>query len=148
MILDSLQNAGLYQSVNPRFKKAIEFLQNTDLKTLPLGKMELDGPELFVNVVEMAGKTADEAKMETHNNYIDIQVPVTAAETMGWISAHKLKQTTQEYNPEKDVAFFADPATNFIIVQPLEFAIFFPEDGHQPGIGTGMIKKVIVKVKV
>ena len=148
MILDSLKNAGFYQSVNPRFKKAFEFLQNTDLALLPLGKSELDGPELFINVVEGEGKTAEEAKMETHKKFIDIQVPVTAAETMGWIAVDKLAQPTQEYNSDKDVAFFADKASNFIFVQPFEFAIFFPEDAHQPGIGSGTIKKVIVKVAV
>ena len=148
MILDSLKNAGLYESVHPRFKKAFEFLNTADLVALPLGKMELDGSDLFVNVVEVVGKSAEEAKMETHVRYIDIQVPVTATETMGWIAVNQLKQTTQEYNAEKDVAFFADKATNFLNVQPHEFAIFFPEDAHQPGIAEGQHKKVIVKVLV
>ncbi len=148
MILDSLENAGLYASIHPRFKQAFDFLQNTDLLALPLGKMELNGSDLFVNVVEVVGKSAIEAQMETHIRYIDIQVPVTATETMGWIATSQLKQTTQEYNSEKDVAFFADEATNFIHVQPGEFAVFFPEDGHQPGIATGQHKKVIVKVLV
>jgi uncharacterized protein, YhcH/YjgK/YiaL family len=149
MILDSLENAGLYESINPRFKKAFDFLRNTDLAALPLGKMELDGKDLFVNVVEMTGKTADKARMETHNCYIDIQLPVDAPETMGWIAGNKLKQVTDPYNAEKDITFFADKASNFIKVQPLEFAVFFPEDGHQPGIAEeGRYKKIIVKVLV
>ncbi len=148
MILDALKNAALYKSVHPRFKKAFDFLLNTDLVALPLGKLELEGSDLFVNVVEIEGKSADEAKMETHKNYIDIQVPITASETMGWIAVNQLKQTTQEYNPEKDVAFFADKATNFLLVQQGEFAVFFPEDAHQPGIADGTHKKVIVKVLV
>ncbi|MEI6555257.1 MAG: YhcH/YjgK/YiaL family protein [Paludibacter sp.] len=148
MILDALKNAALYESVHPRFKKAFDFLLNTDLVALPLGKLELEGSDLFVNVVEIEGKSADEAKMETHNRYIDIQVPVTASETMGWIAVNQLKQTTQEYSPEKDVAFFADKATSFVNVQPYQFAIFFPEDAHQPGIAAGTHKKVIVKVLV
>jgi beta-galactosidase beta subunit len=32
-------------------------------------------------------------------------------------------------------------------IHPLEFAVFFPEDGHQPCIAEGKLKKVIVKVK-
>jgi len=146
MILDTLKNAALYESVHPRFKKAFEFLQNTDLLALPFGKMELDGSDLFINVQEVVGKTADDAKMETHKRYIDIQVPITAPETMGWIAVADLKQTTQEYNSEKDVAFFADKATTFVNVQPYEFAVFFPEDAHQPCIAVGQHKKVIVKV--
>lgn len=148
MILDSLENSGLYESVHPRFKQAFDFLCNTDLVALPLGKMELDGKNLFVNVVDAAGKTPEVAKMETHNKYIDIQVPVTAPETMGWISASKLKEITDPYNEEKDLSFFADKASNFIVVQPFEFAVFFPQDGHQPQIFEGTIKKLIVKVLV
>ncbi|HEY6915724.1 MAG TPA: YhcH/YjgK/YiaL family protein [Paludibacter sp.] len=148
MILDSLENSGLYESVHPRFKQAFDFLRNTDLVALPLGKMELDGKNLFVNVVDAAGKTPEVAKMETHNKYIDIQVPVTAPETMGWIAGSKLKDITEAYNEDKDVSFFADKASNFIVVQPFEFAVFFPQDGHQPQIFEGTEKKLIVKVLV
>jgi YhcH/YjgK/YiaL family protein len=148
MILDTLQNSGLYESIHPRFKQAFDFLHNTDLGALPLGKIELEGKNLFVNVVEITGKTAEVAILETHNRYIDIQVPVSAPETMGWIAVANLKLATEAYNAEKDVAFFADKATNFIFVQPSEFAIFFPEDGHQPGIADGVVKKLIVKVMV
>jgi biofilm protein TabA len=146
MILDTLQNAGLYESIHPRFKQAFDYLRNTDLLTLPLGKVELDGKNLFANVVKTTGKTAETAKLETHNLYIDIQVPVTAAETMGWIAGNKLKNVTDSYNSEKDITFFADKATNFINVQPSEFVVFFPEDGHQPEISDDQHKKIIIKV--
>lgn len=125
MILDSLKNAGLYQSINPRFKKAFEFLQNTDLTQLPLGKSELDGPELFINVVEGEGKTAEVAIMETHKKYIDIQVPVTASETMGWIAVDKLSQPTQEYNSEKDVAFLPTKQLILFLFSLLNLPYFF-----------------------
>lgn len=148
MILDSLENAGLYESTHPRFKHAFDFLRSTDLASLPLGKMELDGKNLFVNVVDAVGKTPDVAKMETHNKYIDIQVPVTGSETMGWITGSKLKKITEPYNADKDISFFADKASNFIVVQPLQFAVFFPQDGHQPQLFEGIIKKIIVKVLV
>ena len=148
MILDSLLNSGLYESIHPRFKQAFDFLRNTDLAAYPLGKVELDGKNLFVNVVDATGKTVETAKLETHNRYIDIQVPVTTTETMGWVAGNSLKEITDAYNPEKDITFFADKASNFIKVQPNEFVVFFPEDGHQPQIFEGVHKKVIVKVLV
>jgi len=148
MILDSLQNCTKYACVHPRFAKAFEFLLNNDLAALPLGKVELEGSDLVVNVVEITGKTVDQASMETHHNYIDIQVPVGKAETMGWKAASQLSQPTQVYDPEKDITFFADKATTMIVVQPMEFAIFFPEDGHQPGIAEDIYRKIIVKVRV
>jgi biofilm protein TabA len=148
MILDSLKNCDKYASIHPRFKKAFDFLTNTDLAAMPAGKIELEGSDLFVNAVDITAKTENVAKMETHNNYIDIQVPVGAVETMGWKAANKLSQITDPYNTEKDITFYADKATSFVNVQPYEFAVFFPEDGHQPGIGEGIFRKIIVKVRV
>jgi len=146
MILDSLLNTGLYESIHPRFKQAFDYLRNTDLLTLPLGKVELDGSNLIVNVVEITGKKAETVRLETHNLYIDIQVPVTASETMGWIAASKLTNVTDPYDSEKDITFYADKASNYLLVQPYEFAVFFPEDGHQPGISDDQHKKIIIKV--
>jgi uncharacterized protein, YhcH/YjgK/YiaL family len=148
MILDSLENSGLYESIHPRFKQAFDFLRSNDLVALPLGKIELDGKNLFINVVDAAGKTVETAKMETHNKYIDIQIPVTGVETMGWVAGSELKSVTDPYNTEKDVSFFSDGASNFIAVKPFQFAIFFPTDGHQPQLFDGVVKKLIVKVLV
>ena len=148
MILDTLENGGLYESVHPRFKQAFDFLRNTDLAALPVGKIELEGSNLVVNVVETVGKTVEVARMETHNLFIDIQVPLTATETMGWIAGNKLLQVTEPYNADKDITFFADKATNFLQVKPFEFAVFFPTDGHQPAIAEGTFKKIIVKILV
>ena len=51
-------------------------------------------------------------------------------------------------NEEKDIAFFVDRPTAYTKIYPGQFAIYFPEDGHAPGIGEGNIRKVIVKVQV
>ena len=148
MILDSLQHAGLYETIHPRFKQAFDFLCNTDLLALPLGKTELDGSNLLVNVFEITGKTPETARLETHNRYIDIQIPLTAPETMGWLAGSELKEVSDDYNQVKDITFFADKASTFVTVNPLEFAVFFPEDGHQPGICEGIQRKIVVKVLV
>ena len=148
MIHDLLENAIRYESLNPLFKQAFDFLKTANLTELPLGITELDGKNLFLNVQEVEGKTTDTARMETHNQYIDIQIPVSGTEFMGWAARKNLKQVTDEYNVEKDICFYADEAAYTIKAQPSEFVIFFPEDGHQPGIGDGKWKKIIVKVKI
>lgn len=148
MILDTLQNGMKYTSVHPRFRKAFEYLLNNDLAALPSGKVELEGSDLVVNIVDITGKTEADARMETHRNFIDIQVPVGQTETMGWKATEKLCKPTQEYDAVKDLTFYADKATSMLDVQAHEFAVFFPEDGHQPGIAEGTYRKIIVKVRV
>ena len=147
MVLDSLVNASKYEALHPAFKQAFDFIRSTDFSKLEPGKIELDGKNLFVNYAEVTGKDVETAKMETHDEYIDIQLAVEKEELMGYTPAVNLKEPRDVYNEAKDITFFYDKAETMLTVKPGQFAIFFPEDGHQPGIGEGTWRKVIVKVK-
>lgn len=146
MIIDKLENIGMYASVNPLFAQAIEFLKSTDLNAHELGKVVLKEGELFINFAAARPKTKDDAKIETHNNFIDIQIPLTGTELMGYMPRTDLAEA--EYNAEKDVTFYPGHATDYLTVKPGMFAIFFPEDAHAPGVTEVELKKVIVKVRV
>lgn len=146
MIIDKLENIGMYASVNPLFAQAIEFLKSTDLNAHEFGKVVLKEGELFVNFAAARPKTKDDAKIETHNNFIDIQIPLTGTELMGYMPRTDLAEA--EYNAEKDVTFYPGHATDYLTVKPGMFAIFFPEDAHAPGVTEVELKKVIVKVRV
>ncbi|HBZ34555.1 MAG TPA: YhcH/YjgK/YiaL family protein [Bacteroidales bacterium] len=149
MVLDTLSHADFYASLNPRFDVAFRFLLENDLMSLPAGKVMLLGDEVYANIVDFQGKDESVAKMETHDHYLDIQVPVGDSEHIGWTARKDLHEITQEYNAVKDVTFYADKAQTLVGVQPGQFAILFPHDGHQPGIAPGKsYRKVIVKVKV
>ena len=148
MILDSLKNAASTLALNPLFKQAFEFIQKNDLSKMEPGKTIIDGDKLFISVMEIDGKTLEAAKMESHVNYIDIQVVISGIETMGWTAIEHCTNAIEPYNTEKDLQFFTDKPSAYFTVNPGEFAIFFPEDGHAPGIGNGPIKKAVVKVLV
>ena len=148
MVLDSLQNASFYEKLHPAFKQAFDYIKNTDFTKLQPGIIELNGKDLFINFAKITGKSKTEAKMETHNEYIDIQIPFSSDEIMGYIPSCELTSPMAPYNAEKDITFFEDKTTTFIDVKMGQFVIFFPEDGHQPGIGEGTYMKIIVKIKV
>ncbi len=147
MIIDKLENLKLYASVNPLFPKVIEFLEQNDLNALEAGKHEIVGKDLFVNIQMAKGRTPAEATIETHNNMIDIQIPLSDAETFGYTQRDALPAA--EYNAEKDITKIPGlAADSYITCQPGMMAIFFPEDGHAPCIaGVPEIKKAIFKVK-
>lgn len=145
MIIDRLENLEKYTSLNPLFAQAVEFLKSNDLAALELGKTELQGKDLFVNVTETKPKAKEEARLETHRDFIDIQIPLSGTEVMGYTAA--CLPADAPYNEEKDITFFEGPAESYIAVKPGMFAIFFPQDGHAPGITPDDVKKIIVKVK-
>lgn len=148
MILGNLDNTAIYEQLSPLFKKAFEYLKTLDYNNLETGKTELQGKDLYVNITDSKLKTVEDAKMEVHNLYADIQLPVSTAETFGWIDRSKLKDERDPYNPEKDIQFFKEKSTSYVTILPRDFVIFFPEDGHAPQIGEGDIRKIVVKVKV
>ncbi len=148
MIVDKLENIGQYASLSPLFAKAIEFLQGNKLEELPLGKMQLQGKDLLLNVTQTQPKTKETARIETHRNYIDIQIPVSDVEEMGYTPTVDCQPANAPYNAEKDITFYEGKTETYIKVKPGMFAIFFPQDGHAPGITPTGVKKVIVKVKL
>ena len=146
MILDTLENFGKYVSLNPLFPKVLEYLQNTDLMAQEPGCVNIDGNKLFVNHNVAKGKTVDQARMETHNAMIDIQIPLSCPEVIGYIPRQYLSRA--EYDATKDITFYLDRPVQYITVHPGEFVIFFPEDGHAPCISpVPEYKKVIFKIK-
>lgn len=148
MILDSLNNSKQVEGLHPLFKQAFDYVKSTDFSTLEDGKYELDGSRLFVSIASIFGKAKEEAAIETHKKYIDIQLPLLGVEKIGWKPGCELQEESSPYNEAKDIAFFVDRPTAYTKIYPGQFAIYFPEDGHAPGIGEGAIRKVIVKVQV
>ena len=96
MILDTLDNLEKYASLNPLFAQAIEYLKNTDLNALEIGKIKLQGDDLVVNVNQTSPKVKEDAKLETHNKFIDIQIPLSGDEVMGYTPGNDLPEA--EYN--------------------------------------------------
>lgn len=148
MVLDSLNNSERIECLHPLFKKAFDYVKSADFSKMEDGKYELDGNRLFVSVASIFGKDKKEAAIETHKKYIDIQLPLLGVEKIGWKAGAELQEESVPYNEEKDIAFYVDRPTTFTKIYPGQFAIYFPEDGHAPGIGEGAIRKVIVKVLV
>lgn len=146
MVVDKLENLEKYVSLNPLFAQAVEFLKSTDLDAHETGKITLKEGELMVNFSQTRPKTKEEAKLETHNQFIDIQVPLSGVEVMGYTPRTDLPE--EEYNAEKDITFYKGLAKDYLTITPGMFAIFFPQDGHAPGVTSDGVKKVIVKVRV
>lgn len=146
MILDVLENAPHYLSMNKGFAKAAEFLLQPDLKELPVGKYEIDGERVYAIVSQSPGRRKEDARLETHEKYIDIQLVLAGTDDMGWKPRSLCKEPSGEYDHKADMQFFTDDPDAWITVGSGAFVIFFPEDAHMPLISSGRIHKVVVKV--
>ncbi len=151
MIIDNLRNHQLYAGLHERIDMAFDYMRNTDLETLPAGKYEIDGTNLFAMVQEYDTKPVDECGMEAHKKYIDVQYMVRGAEIVGHVLLNGHEPTVKAYSDETDLMLFPDAPSFITKMDAGTFMIFYPTDMHMPCIqvdGPETVKKVVVKVKI
>ncbi|MCQ6276864.1 YhcH/YjgK/YiaL family protein [Bacillus sp. V3B] len=145
MIIDKLSNATFYEGLHPRLKKGLQFLQENDLNSLPVGKYDIEGDKAFVLIQEYETKAVEEGRYESHYQYTDIQCMVQGEERMGYTNVENVK--VNEEDKEKDILFYEGNG-DLLLVKAGYFAIFTPQDAHMPAICIDQpksIKKALVK---
>lgn len=148
MIISKLENSSRIEALHPLFKRLFEYVKQHDLLNQELGRIVIDGDNLFINNVNPECVPADKQPLELHRDYIDVHILLSGKETIGWKPIEDLKDEQQTYQKENDCALFKDKPTIFVDINPGEFVIVFPEDPHAPVIGTGKIRKLIAKVRI
>lgn len=112
-------------------------------------KVELAGGAFAIEQVYQS-KNRPDGFYESHRKYIDVQVIVAGAELMEVEDTSRLA-VTQAYDPERDFMKYAHVDTASILhVRAGDVTIFFPVDGHMPGLhpagGQVLVRKTVVKV--
>lgn len=146
MILDTLDQLQQYAALNPLFPEVLRFMAEHSLDQLAPGRYDILGDDLFVNIQDTdAPRSREDAKLESHIKMIDIQIPLSDSEEMGYSPLSALADAP--YNAEKDITFYPEAPQTYFTVLPGQFVIFFPHDGHAPAIAPKSIRKAIFKVK-
>jgi YhcH/YjgK/YiaL family protein len=151
MILDQLSASAAYESLHPLFPQAFAYLRSFDVSTAD-GKYELQGQDLVAIVQRYQTAPSADKMWEAHQIYGDIQVVYLGLELCGHTDQATLV-VTKPYIAEKDVEKYAAPTAPSarLTLGRGNFAIFHPQDGHQPGVQLGApaeILKVVIKFRL
>lgn len=151
MVFDKIPNLSKYSWLLPYIKTVVDFLNENDLKKLPLGKRQIDDNKVFTNVMEYETKSVDEkaTKLECHRNYADIHL-VIGEEKILTDNSEDLKRV-ENYKPDDDVEFFTGENLSEVILKGSNFVIFMPGEAHQSGLAIGhpkSVRKIVFKVKI
>jgi biofilm protein TabA len=150
MILDQLSRAARYHAVSPGIAAAFDFLRTANIDQLADGRNAIDGDRLFAMLNRYRTKPPTEAVWESHRKYIDVQYVVRGREWMGYVPLDRAPAVKTPYDDGRDVIFY-EPGTDGFVLEAGQFAVFFPEDIHAPGLVAGTpddVVKVVVKVAV
>ena len=100
MIVDVLANSERIEGLNPYFKVVFDYIKAHDLSNMPVGRIDIDGDNVYLKIEDAKGRETEEAIYERHNKYIDIQMPLSRSENYGW----KAKSLLGEERAPYDVA--------------------------------------------
>jgi biofilm protein TabA len=106
LIIDTLSNADKYFPLNPRFAAAFRYLANNASRETDSALNEIEGDKLFAIMSRTIGKQRNEAKLEVHKKYIDIQFVLKGIDSMGWKPASVCSEVLAPFDEEKDIGFF------------------------------------------
>lgn len=148
MILTTLDSLSDYSSIHPRVATVLDYLKEHPLETLSEGKNIVDGDNIFINMDSCSPKAKENARLEAHERYLDIQILLEGQESMGWAPVADMQTIDTPYNSDKDIVFYADKTDNYVHLTPGMVAIFLPADAHAPAICSGPLRKAVIKILV
>ena len=111
----------------------------------PDGKTSLENGAYYT-IFTVNLKDGSAANFESHKKYIDLQYILEGTEEMEYADLTDLVSTAP-YSEEKDCEFWSGKGT-VLSFRPGDFAVYAPADGHKPGLGKGVSRKVVVKIPV
>lgn len=150
MIIDSIKNCEIYFPLGKRVEQALKFILDTDFSNHIAGKYEIDDNRLFFLVVEYKTKEINDCLMESHKKYIDIQFMYNGNERVGHTTLAN-QTITKEYDLESDYVLYKPGDISLLKLEKNDFAVFFPDDLHMPGIvyeKPENVKKIVVKILI
>lgn len=133
-------------------EKALDFLHTTDFTALAPGVVNIDGRNIFAQVLDLTTQTWDENRPEVHRRYLDIQFLAWGEEKIGVAIDTGNNEISESLLEQRDIIFYhGSENESFIEMTPGTYAIFFPQDVHRPACiknKASAIRKIVVKVAI
>lgn len=147
MIVSDLKNSSRIELLHPLFKQLFDYVKQHNLLKTELGRITLDGDNLFINNVDLDGVKKEKQVLELHRKYIVCIYHYPEKKRLDG-SLEKLENEVIAYERDSDCALYSDMPTAYVDIYPGEFVIVYPEDPHAPAIAEGKIRKLIAKVRI
>ncbi|VUT12149.1 Toxin-antitoxin biofilm protein TabA [Klebsiella pasteurii] len=133
-------------------EKALHFLRTTDFRTHEPGVVEIDGKNIYAQIIDLTTRDAADNRPEVHRRYLDIQFLASGEEKIGIAIDTGNNEINEALLEQRDIIFYRDSEhESFIEMIPGSYAIFFPQDVHRPGCNKNIatpIRKIVVKVAI
>ncbi|WP_050622555.1 YhcH/YjgK/YiaL family protein [Clostridium phoceensis] len=149
MIFTHRNDCDRYQGITPNLDVALRFIQATDLDALEPGKHSISGQDVWVRISDVTTKPEEEAVLEAHRDFLDIQMVLRGEEIIRCGFLGQMTHVTDTC-PDRDVSFYSGPSQPITLTDG-QLLILFPDDVHAPALAKGkpsVVRKALFKVRL
>jgi len=150
MIFAKLNSEPEFLSCPRAIRRALLYLREADLMAMPLGRHDIQGDEMFLNLMEMTTHPFEGSHPEVHRRYIDLMYWPEGGERAG-VAPYLGTEKVFEARPENDITLLEGVENEFFLTATAGcYAVYFPWDAHRPGLMLGdspaTSRKAVVKI--
>lgn len=151
MILGCLNEKELIHSIPRNIFNALGFVKNYDMSTINDGRYDIDGDDIYINVMTVNSVNKESKAFEIHHEYVDIQILIDGEECMEYASPLDVIQPLSDYDPVNDFqSVVPNGHISTLLLKQNMFAVFYPGEPHKPTCYINearTIKKAVMKVR-
>lgn len=135
--------------LSPVLLEAVRLAVKAQPQQCEPGRYDLQGDDIYMNVMRFATQPAESKKAELHKKFIDIQILLEGEETIhyGVVDSARECETWHHEEDYRLCSTIADQQQ--VVLKPGMLAIFLPGEPHKPGVQGAEsveIKKAVIKV--
>ena len=149
MVFGNISDLKSYSWLEDSVLQAFAYAKEHDLMSYEKGRHDIDGEDLFVNIVEYETTTPENRFWEAHREYLDLHFMLRGPEQIDVNFIQNMEQ--KEYVPKDDfLPLFGDPNSSVVLNQG-DFLLAYPADAHRTAVavnGPAVIKKAIFKIRI
>lgn len=140
-----------YHKNKAEWDKAFKWLAETDLLSIPKGKVMIPGTNIRASIEDGYNEPLEKRRSESHRKKIDFMYVVKGTEGF-YLLDHESSVPNCEYSDEKDVIRydFDMHKSHYFFSTPKRFVICFPSDWHVAKVQTPLadqsLRVIVLKI--
>lgn len=149
MVFGNLKDRKAFGYLPAALRTCLDYAAEKDMLSFANGRHDIDGDNIYVNLMEYETTQPENRIWEAHKEYLDVHMVLSGREQLDLNFIRNM--ALGEYVPAEDFLPMDGEKKTSVIMQPGDFLVCWPEDAHRTAIavnGPETVKKAVFKVKI
>jgi len=149
MVFGNVKNVEEYKYLGERLQLCFAYAKTHNLAETEKGRYEIEGKDLFVNVVELTTNRAENCGWEAHKKYLDVHLVLKGREQIDVNFIENME--VGDFDEAGDYLPMTGDKNASVVLSAGDYLVCYPSDGHRPGVAPGepgAVKKAIFKIRI